>query len=103
VEYHGLGASLNRKRRDVAESGSAHIAARKLGALFQSIIPETPHLIEAYGNRASEIARAAVAPSNASKGIFSDYVGPDGTSIWAAATSGKAAVAIHLLACMLYV
>lgn len=34
-------------------------------------------------------------------GIFARRAGPDGTSIWAAATSGDGALAIHLLACML--
>ena len=34
-------------------------------------------------------------------GLFADYIGVDGTSIWAAATSGKGAVAMYLLACML--
>lgn len=33
--------------------------------------------------------------------IFSAYSGIDGTSIWAAATSSKAALHVHLLACML--
>jgi hypothetical protein len=37
----------------------------------------------------------------AAQGIFADHVGADGTSIWAAATSGKEAVTMHLLACML--
>jgi hypothetical protein len=34
-------------------------------------------------------------------GIFSDFTGADGTSIWAAATSGSGAISVHLLACML--
>lgn len=34
-------------------------------------------------------------------GPFAEHIGVDGTNIWAAATSGKGAVAIHLLACML--
>ena len=34
-------------------------------------------------------------------GMFADQAGVDATSIWAAATSGSAAVAVHLLACML--
>jgi hypothetical protein len=33
--------------------------------------------------------------------MFKDFTGPDATSIWAAATSGQAAIAVHLLACML--
>ena len=34
-------------------------------------------------------------------GAFSDYVGCDGTTIWATATSGESTIAMHLLACML--
>lgn len=33
--------------------------------------------------------------------MFADHAGIDATSIWAAATSGTAAIAVHLLACML--
>jgi len=33
--------------------------------------------------------------------MFADQAGVDATSIWAAATSGPAAIAVHLLACML--
>jgi hypothetical protein len=33
--------------------------------------------------------------------MFSDWVGVDGTSIWAAATSGLSAISVHLLACMI--
>ena len=36
-----------------------------------------------------------------SHGIFKEQAGADGTSIWAAATSGASAIAVHLLACML--
>jgi hypothetical protein len=34
-------------------------------------------------------------------GMFSEWVGIDATSIWAAATSGPAAITVHLLACIL--
>lgn len=34
-------------------------------------------------------------------GPFARYTGVDGVSLWAAATSGAGAVAIHLLACMI--
>ena len=105
AEYQGLGAALSTNRRIVAEYGTAHITARKLGALFKAVLPETPRLIEAYGKRTSEIAEFDVgrlhSPSN--KGIFGDYTGLDGTSIWAAATSGRSVISMHLLACMLYV
>lgn len=33
--------------------------------------------------------------------MFQNYVGADSTTIWAAVTSGKGALAVHLLACML--
>lgn len=105
VEYQGLGAALSTNRRNVAEYGTAHITARKLGALFEAVLPETPRLIEAYGKRTSEIAESDVArlQSPSTKGIFGEYTGLDGTSIWAAATSGRSVISMHLLACMLYV
>ncbi|KAI0147171.1 hypothetical protein GGR57DRAFT_493955 [Xylariaceae sp. FL1272] len=102
-EYRTLGESLSTRRKIAAEDGSIHIAARKLAALFQSIIPHVPNLIQAYGVRASEIAALSdLNPrGNARQGMFADHVGADGTSIWASATSGKDAVTMHLLACML--
>lgn len=102
AEFRGVGAALTTQRRHEAETGSSHITARKLGALFESVIPSTPKLLEAYGTRASEIASiASKSKDHEIRGIFSDFVGPDATSIWAAATSGKTAIAIHLLACLL--
>jgi hypothetical protein len=104
VAFQGVGTALTNQRRDVAESGSTHITARKLGALFEQVIPQTPRLLEAYGSRASEIAKSALQSQDgpSGRGIFSDYLGPDATSIWAAATSGRTAIAVHLLACLLY-
>ena len=102
-EYRDLGAALSTKRRFAAESGNTHITARKLGALFEQILPSTPSLFKAYGLRASEIAQhPSVNPKgNRADGPFAEHTGVDGTNIWAAATSGKGAVAMHLLACML--
>ncbi|KAK2930451.1 hypothetical protein FoTM2_010792, partial [Fusarium oxysporum f. sp. vasinfectum] len=102
-EYKGLGESLSTRRKIAAEDGSIHITARKLTSLFRSIIPSVPNLIKAYGIRASEIAALPFLnpQGSARQGIFADHVGADGTSIWASATSGKDAVTIHLLACML--
>ncbi|KAL6892124.1 hypothetical protein GGI43DRAFT_425088 [Trichoderma evansii] len=102
-EYRALGESLSSHRRKAAEDGAIHIAARKLTALFQSVIPPVPKLIHAYGLRVSEIAKLpTVNPKGTLKqGIFADHVGADGTSIWASATSGSEAVTMHLLACML--
>ena len=34
-------------------------------------------------------------------GPFQEYIGLDGSTVWAAATSGDEAIAVHLLACML--
>ncbi|KAH8809362.1 hypothetical protein F5884DRAFT_901460 [Xylogone sp. PMI_703] len=103
VEFHGLGSALSTKRRNNSESGDHHRTARKLGSLFETILPDTPNLLKAYGLRVSEIANAASATSKGTKfyGPFADYAGVDGTNIWAAATSGNAAIAVHLLACML--
>ncbi|PON23268.1 hypothetical protein TGAM01_v207795 [Trichoderma gamsii] len=102
-EYHALGESLSSHRRKAAEDGAIHVAARKLTALFQSVIPPVPKLIHAYGLRVSEIAKLpTVNPKGTPKqGLFADHVGADGTSIWASATSGSEAVTMHLLACML--
>ncbi|PGG96931.1 hypothetical protein GX51_07579 [Blastomyces parvus] len=102
-EFLGLGNSLSRHRRESAEIGPTHITARKLGALFAQVVPSTPKLEEAYGKRVSEIAGSSdINPQGLrSDGIFADYIGADGTSIWAAATSGSPAISVHLLACML--
>jgi hypothetical protein len=103
-EYHALGNSLSRKRKQDAELGSAHITARRLGALFEGVCPSTPKLVRAYGSRASEIAEAAAkktAFDSADNSIFAAHSGVDGTSIWAAATSSITALHVQLLACML--
>jgi hypothetical protein len=103
VEFTGLGSSLSEQRRIMAEDGLAHQTARKLGALFEQIIPSTPLLIKAYGCRASEISKSSVANSPAGRkdGVFLQHAGADATSLWAAATSGASAISAHLLACML--
>jgi len=101
-EFTKLGLSLTQKRRSLAEDGIVHQTARRLGQLFEGIAPHTPHLIRAYGCRASEISEGT-ANNDLSKhsGAFAESAGVDGTSIWAAATSGKSAITVHLLACML--
>lgn len=103
AEYQPLGAALSTKRRSAAENGTTHQTAGKLGALFEEALPQTPSLFKAYGLRASEIAQSPLINPKGSKayGPFEEHIGVDGTSIWAAATSRKGAVAIHLLACML--
>ncbi|KAK6536691.1 hypothetical protein TWF281_000912 [Arthrobotrys megalospora] len=107
AEYLPFGNALTKRRRTQAEAGSAHRIARKLGMLFEGIVPQTPELIKAYGTRATDIIefhRNQLSSKSGGKtdyGPFTDYVGVDGTSIWAAATSSGAAIAMHLLACLL--
>lgn len=55
-EYIGLGTSLSLRRRKNAEEGPLHRTARRLGLLFEQVVPPIPDLIKAYGIRASEIA-----------------------------------------------
>ncbi len=102
-EFEGVGLALSAARRSQAETGRSHVTARKLGALFGSVLPDTPDLIKAYGERASEIIQAPVSRPSGSEtdGVFASHAGPDGTTIWAAATSGPDAIKVHLLACML--
>lgn len=50
-EFKGVGLSLSPTRRYKAESGPTHVTARKLGALFEPLLPSTPALSKAYGRR----------------------------------------------------
>lgn len=102
-EFKLVGGTLSANRRLNAEGGRAHITARKLGALFRGIIPPIPNLSKAYGCRASEISSNPAANPQASSrdGVFAAQVGADATALWAAATSGSAAIAVNLLACLL--
>jgi hypothetical protein len=100
VEYQGLGRLLSHRRRQAAEQGTEHVVARKLGALFSHAILATPSLFRAYGLRATEIADLNPQGST-NDGVFQDWIGADATSIWAAATSGQAVIAVHLLTYML--
>jgi hypothetical protein len=103
TEYQGLGHCLTHIRKKEAEDGALHAVARKLGALFAGEVPDVPNLIRAYGERATNISQNQKANPKGSKafGVFSEHIGADGTSLWAAATSGKSAITMHLLACML--
>jgi hypothetical protein len=105
AELVPLGERLSRHRRELAEEGSFHILARRLGVLFEDVLPKVSSLLKAYGTRASEIARemdkAGSPPKNIADGIFGPHLGIDSTSIWAGATSGSSALLMHLLACML--
>ena len=101
-EFEGVGSALSPFRRTEAENGSAHATARRLRALFDSVLPPIPCLAKAYGRRASEVSSSlAGVKSSPSHGIFASQTGADATSIWAAATSGDGAIRVHLLACML--
>lgn len=99
LEYQPFGDALTKRRRKDAEDGDQHVTARKLAALFKSTIPSTPELLKAYGRRVSEVsAMEAYNPRGTERdGGFAQHVGADGTSIWAAATSGQEALALHLL------
>ena len=102
-EFEGVGSALSSRRREEAENGMLHTMARKLGALFERKVPSTPGLTKAYGTRASEIAQALSLNERDRDvyGVFASQAGADATSIWAAATSGSGAIAVHLLACLL--
>ena len=103
TEFAPIGLALSQKRRIEAEEGPQHKIARRLAALFEQTVPSTPKLLSAFGTRLSEImATPGVNPSGTSRdGPFKDFVGADGTGIWAAATSGTAALAMYLLASLI--
>lgn len=105
LELHPLGKQLSKARRESAEDGSFHILARRLGVLFDDVLPDVPTLLEAYGTRASEIVQETMQSIDRPKvivdGFFGSHLGIDCTTIWASATSGKSVLRIHLLACML--
>jgi hypothetical protein len=107
AEYQTIGHVLTPSRVREAETGPIHVTARRLGALFEGACPEAPNLIKAYGTRASEISKeVSESDSERSNGtshnwIRNEYGGVDATSIWAAATSSKAALPVHLLACII--
>ncbi|KAI1745747.1 hypothetical protein F4680DRAFT_112079 [Xylaria scruposa] len=102
-EFLPIGPALTSKRREEAENGPIHRTACTLGFLFSDALPDVPTLFKAYGRRVSEIlAHPGINPEGtASDGPFQSYVGADCTSIWAAATSSDASIAVHLLACIL--
>ncbi|OQV00936.1 hypothetical protein CLAIMM_06370 [Cladophialophora immunda] len=103
AEFHPLGSALSIQRRETAETGSHHQTARMLGALFSQVAPNAPKLLRAFGQRVSEIIKSPGANPTGTfeDGPFKDSVGADATSIWAAATSGSASLAVLLLACLL--
>ena len=102
-EYRDIGQSLSARRRNDADEGQSHLTAAQLGALFGGLVPKVPNLIRAYGLRCSDTANSPTFnPKGTSQhGLFANEVGADGTAVWAAATSGESAIAVHLLGCML--
>ncbi|KAJ5823821.1 hypothetical protein N7447_006161 [Penicillium robsamsonii] len=105
AELQLLGKQLSKSRRQTAEDGSFHILARRLGVLFDDVLPDVPVLLEAYGTRASQIVQEMTQKTENPKvivdGFFGSHLGIDSTTIWASATSGKSVLRMHLLACML--
>ena len=103
LEFQALGANLSANRRQEAETGTPHRTARKLGALFEGVLPHVPELARAYGRRVSEISSyQQYNPRETGEGgPFAAHMGADGTAIWAAATSGPGAIPVLMLACML--
>ncbi|RLL96809.1 hypothetical protein CFD26_105475 [Aspergillus turcosus] len=102
-EFGPLGSALSRRRRQDAEEGQPHRTARRLGALFEDLIPDSPRLIESFGTRVSQVVQTpGISPSGSGiDGPFEPYVGADGTTLWAAATSGVASIGVYLLSCLL--
>ena len=102
-EYADIGKAISPLRKQEAEGGNSHRTARKLGALFQQLLPPTPKLHRTYGLRCSEIVKSSKHDPKSSEeyGFLADHVGVDATSLWASATSGKHSISVHLLACML--
>ncbi|KAM0311699.1 hypothetical protein ACHAPQ_012349 [Fusarium lateritium] len=103
AEYQPIGSALFIRRKEEAETGQTHRTACKLGFLLDEIIPDTPSLRKTYGSRVSEIlSRPDINPLGTDNdGPFQPFIGADCTSIWAAATSGDAAIGVLLLTCML--
>lgn len=48
-EYAPVGSALSASRKEKAEEGQTYITARRLGALFEAIVPDIPQLLRAYG------------------------------------------------------
>lgn len=103
IEFNGIVSALSARRRVEAEEGLSHKTARRLGTLFEDLVPSTPKLISAYGLRMSEIMNTSGVNDigTGQHGPFEPYVGADGTTLWAAATSGIPALGIYLLSCLL--
>lgn len=103
AEFLPVGRALTPLRKQEAESGDIHRTACILGFLFNDSVPDTPALRKAFGSRVSKIlSHPDINPQGTQEhGPFQAFIGADGTSIWAAATSGDASISVLLLACLL--
>jgi hypothetical protein len=83
VEFNGIVSALSASRGVEAEEGTSHKTARRLGALFEDLVPSTPKLISAYGLRMSEIMNTSGVNDigTSQHGPFEPYVGADGTTL----------------------
>jgi hypothetical protein len=83
AEFLPVGLALTPSRKREGEFGDIHHTACILGFLFQDIIPDTPELRKAFGNRVSEIlSRPDVNPRGTKEhGPFKDFIGAEGTGI----------------------
>lgn len=70
-EYQVLGTTLSQRRRENAEEGPLHRTARKLGALFEEVIPQISELSSAYGKRVTEIVEHSNSKVNVSHRLSS--------------------------------
>ncbi|CAN9318087.1 unnamed protein product [Alternaria alternata] len=79
IEFNGIASALSNRRRIEAEEGPSHKTARRLGALFEDLVPSTPKLISAFGLRMSEIINTSGvnAIGTGQHGPFEPYVGAD--------------------------
>ncbi|KAK1657009.1 hypothetical protein BDP55DRAFT_699253 [Colletotrichum godetiae] len=103
AEFQRVGSALTARRKREAGDGILHKTACRLGFLFNDILPDTPELLKAFGTRASEILDSPnINPQGTTDdGPFKDFIGADGTCIWAAATSTSASIGAYLLPCIL--
>lgn len=74
-QFEGLGKSLSKHRREDAECGRQHRTARRLGALFDRVIPDNiDTLVATYGERVSEIATSSKFDLNVSRDSSMDRI-----------------------------
>ncbi|PKY00123.1 hypothetical protein P168DRAFT_285633 [Aspergillus campestris IBT 28561] len=70
-EFQPLGSALSGRRRREAEEGLHYRTARRLGVLFEDLIPSTPKLIEAFGKRVFLLTSHFCFPDKFTKSMFS--------------------------------